>query len=98
MLSESDGSTKGVDTGKTHLAYRGRRAGRAYKGFPGTWEILLFPFENVPERGSGLPTPWPLWCNTEHWRGANLSVSEGTAELKENQVKQEEQQEVGASQ
>ena len=53
MFTESDGSTKGADIGEAHLAYRGRRAGRAYKGFPGTWEILPFPFVKVPERGTG---------------------------------------------
>ena len=57
MLCESDGSTKGADRGEAHLAYRGRRAGRAYKGFPGTWEILSFPFVKFPGSGNRVAKP-----------------------------------------
>ena len=45
VLSEPDGSIEGLATGERPSAYRGRRAGRACKGFPGTWEILPFPAE-----------------------------------------------------
>jgi hypothetical protein len=57
MLTESDGSTGSVGIGETPLAYRGRRAGRAYKGFPGTWEIPSFPFVTVPGTGNRMTKP-----------------------------------------
>lgn len=44
--------------GREASAYRGRRAGRACKGFPGTWEILSSPTRREP--GEGAPGDQPL--------------------------------------
>jgi len=96
MLSESDGSIGYIDNGEIQPAYRGRRAGRAYKGFPGTWEILPSPFVTLPG-GYRANKPWPSRGGTEHCGGANKTVPEGTAERKENEVRRDERQEVGAS-
>ncbi len=94
------GSTSLLRFGEKYwLARRGRRAERARKGSPGTWEILSSPYVKHP--GTGEPGDQPTRPeppNVRRSSGAKVRTSDGTVAPKEDEAKPEGRQEVLASQ